>query len=147
MQKIDIKLKAIGLIHSPFKNTNEAPRQGNSEVCQIEIFNEYEEGLTDVDEFSHLIILYYLNKSNNYNLLQKTPWDDTPHGVFTTRSPHRPNPIGYSVVNLLERKENILTIKGIDAIDNTPVLDIKPYIKKLDCKENVKSGWAEKTDI
>lgn len=76
-----------------------------------------------------------------------TPWDDIPHGLFTTRSPHRPNPIAHSIAKLIERKDNILKVKGLDAIDGAPVLDIKPYVKKFDIRDRAVSGWLEKTDL
>ena len=77
----------------------------------------------------------------------KTPWDETPHGVFSTRSPHRPNPLGYAVVKLVEKNQNILVVEGLDAIEGTPVIDIKPYINKKDVKHNVISGWLENVDL
>ena len=103
--------------------------------------------ITDIEEFSHLHIFYWLHKSNDYNLMVNTPWDTKPHGVFTTRSPHHPNPLAYSVVELLDRRGNVLKVRGLEAIEGTPVIDIKPYIKKIDMKENVVSGWAENIEF
>jgi formylmethanofuran dehydrogenase subunit E len=143
VKNIPIELKVIGLIHSPFKTTSEAPRQGTNETMEIEIFEEFVEGLQDIEGFSHLHVFYWLHKSKGYTLIVQTPWDAKPHGLFTTCSPHRPNPIGHQVVELVERTNNILRIKGIDAIEGTPVFDIKPYFKNLDIKENVSSGWSE----
>ena len=76
-----------------------------------------------------------------------TPWDDKPHGLFTTCSPHRPNPIGHTIVQLVEKKKNILKVKGLDAVEDTPVLDIKPYVKNIHIKTNTVSGWLEKTKL
>ncbi|MCK4475916.1 MAG: tRNA (N6-threonylcarbamoyladenosine(37)-N6)-methyltransferase TrmO [Methanophagales archaeon] len=140
-------VKQIGTIHTPYKTAKEVPYQGSlsEDVCEIELFKEYEGGLKDIEGFSHLIVLYWLHKSKGYSLLVRTPWDTEPHGLFTTRSPHRPNPIGISIVRLIERKGNILRVKGIDAIDGTPLIDIKPYVPEFGEKEKreVKIGWLE----
>jgi len=125
----------------------ECPRQASKsvQIAEIEVFEEYAGGLKDIDGFSHIVVLYWLHKSQGYSLLVVTPWDAKPHGFFTTRSPRRPNPIGLSVVELIERKGNILRVKGIDACDGTPLLDIKPYVPEFDEKEmrEVKIGWLE----
>jgi len=140
-----LELLPIGIIHSSIKNTGKAPYQGykSKAIVQIEVFKEFEEGLKDIDGFSHIIIIFWFHKSQGYHLLVKTPWDDVLHGLFATRSPHRPCPLGLTVVELLTRKNNILRVKGLDAIDGTPVLDIKPYIISTDEITNVKSGWLE----
>jgi len=140
-----LELKPIGIIHSPFKNMGEAPYQGykSEEISQIEVFEEFEEGLKDIEGFSHIIVIYWLNKSQGYHLLVKTPWDVNLHGLFTTRSPHRPCPLGLTVVELVAKKKNILTVKGLDAIDGTPLLDIKPYVPSIDERAVVKPGWLE----
>jgi tRNA-Thr(GGU) m(6)t(6)A37 methyltransferase TsaA len=140
-------IKIIGFVHSPYKTTADAPFQGNDKISKIEISKEYEGGLKDIEGFTHLHVLYWLHKSKGFSLLVTTPWDTISHGLFTTRSPHRPNPIGHAVVELVEQKDNILSVRGLDAIDGTPVMDIKPYIKKLDVKTDVISGWIEKTDL
>jgi len=144
MKAIPVELKVIGKIHSKYKTTNQAPRQGNDEISKIEIYEEFAEGLTDIEGFSHLHIFYWLDRSQGYNLMVQSPWDTTPHGLFTTRSPHRPNPLAFTIVELIQRKDNILTVKGLDAIDNTPVIDIKPYVKKIDVKQDAVSGWLER---
>lgn len=139
------KLKPIGIIHSSYKNTGVAPYQGckSEEISQIEIFKEFEEGLKDIEGFSHIIVIFWFHKSQEYHLLVRTPWDDVLHGLFATRSPHRPCPIGLTVVELISREENILRVKGLDAINDTPVLDIKPYVPSIDERSVVKSGWLE----
>ena len=147
MKKIPVELNVIGIIHSPYKTREQAPRQGSNESLEIEIYKEYEEGLKDIEGYSHIHLFYWLHKSKGYNLLVQTPWDAEKHGVFVTRSPNHPNPLGYSVVKLIERKDNILRVKGLDAIEGTPVIDIKPYIKRIDRKENVVCGWSEKIDF
>ena len=140
-----LELKPIGIIHSPHKNTEEAPYQGykSEEISQIEVFKEFEEGLKDIDGFSHIIVIYWFHKSQGYHLLVKTPWDDDLHGLFTTRSPHRPCPLGLTVVELVAREKNILKVKGLDAIDGTPLLDIKPCIPAVDERSVIKLGWLE----
>jgi tRNA-Thr(GGU) m(6)t(6)A37 methyltransferase TsaA len=147
MKQIPVELKVIGIIHSPYKTREQAPRQGTNDTSEIEIYNEYEEGLTDIEEYSHIHLFYWLHKSKGYSLMVQTLWEKEKHGVFVTRSPNHPNPIGYSVVKLVERKNNILKVKGLDAIKGTPVIDIKPYIKRIDQKENIVSGWSENIDF
>jgi formylmethanofuran dehydrogenase subunit E len=142
-----MQLKPIGIIHSPYKNRKECPPQGREEICWIELSEQYAEGLKDIDGFSHLILFYWLHCSKNYSLLVKTPWDSEPHGVFATRSPNRPNPIGFSAVELIEINKNRLKIKGLDALEGTPLLDIKPYLPEIDGKSNVRIGWIENTDF
>jgi len=147
LKKISVDLRIIGIVHSPYKTTKDAPFQGRNEVSEIEINKDYIDGLKDIEGFSHLHIFYWLHKSEDFSLIVNTPWDTKPHGLFTTRSPHRANPIGYSVVKLIEKKENILKVKWLDAIEGTPVIDIKPYIKKLDSKPIAISGWAENANL
>ena len=144
---MSVDLKIIGVVHSSYKTTADAPFQGNDKISKIEISKEYEGGLKDIEGFTHLHVFYWLHKSKGFSLLVTTPWDATSHGLFTTRSPHRPNPIGHAVVELVEQKDNILSVRGLDAIEGTPVMDIKPYIKKLDVKTDAISGWIEKTNL
>lgn len=136
-----MELKPIGIIHSPYKTRAEAPPQGKSDILEIEIFKEYEEGLKDIETFSHLHVIYWMHKSKDYSLLITTPWDTKLHGLFATRTPNRPNPLGHSVVELIERKGNILKVRGLDAIEGTPVIDIKPYVPRIDVKPEADSGW------
>jgi tRNA-Thr(GGU) m(6)t(6)A37 methyltransferase TsaA len=140
-----LELKPIGIIHSPYKNMGATPHQGykSEEISQIEVFKEFEEGLRDIEGFSHIIVIYWFHKSQGYHLLVKTPWDDSLHGLFTTRSPHRPCPLGLTVAELVVREKNILKVKGLDAIDGTPLLDIKPCIPSTDERSGVKLGWFE----
>ena len=147
MKTLKVDLKVIGIIHSPYKTTREAPRQGTNDISEIEIFDEFKDGLKDIAGFSHVHVFYWLHQLKGFTLITNTPWDTEPHGVFTTRSPHRPNPIGHSVIKITKIKENRLFVKGLDAIDGTPVLDIKPYIKKLDIKNDATPGWNEKKHI
>ena len=147
MSQISVDLKVIGVVHSPYKTPKDVPRRCKKEISEIEIYKEYRQGLKDIEGFTHIHIYYWLHKSKGYSLHVNTPWDDIPHGLFTTRSPHRPNPIGHTTVELVEQKDNILMVKGLDAIDGTPVLDIKPYVKKFDIKTHAVSGCLEKTDL
>ncbi len=140
-------LKPIGIIHSPYKEKKECPPQGKKEVCWVEIFEPYAEGLKDIEGFSHLILLYWFHCSENYSLLVKTPWDTKPHGVFATRSPNRPNALGFSVVELIERDGNKLKVKGLDALEGTPLIDIKPYLPEIDAKAKARIGWIKHTDF
>ena len=140
-----LELKPIGIIHSPYKNMRAAPYQGykSEDISQIEVFKEFEEGLRDIEGFSHIIVIYWFHKFQGYHLLVKTPWDDSLHGLFTTRSPHRPCPLGLTVAELVVREKNILKVKGLDAIDGTPLLDIKPCIPSTDERLGIKLGWFE----
>jgi tRNA-Thr(GGU) m(6)t(6)A37 methyltransferase TsaA len=140
-----LELKPIGTIHSPYKDSGEGPYQGHrsKKASRIEVFKEFEEGLKDIEGFSHIIVIFWFHKSQGYHLLVKTPWDDILHGLFATRSPHRPCPLGLTVVELVAREKNILKVKGLDAIDGTPLLDIKPYIPSIDKKSAIKLGWLK----
>ena len=147
---MEIKIKPIGIIHSPFKKKKDieskkyADSRGFDSVHgELEIFKEYEDGLKDIEGFSHLVVLFAFHKSEGYRLQAKPLLEDTLRGVFSTRSPNRPNPIGMTVVNVIERKANILKVSGIDMIEGTPILDIKPYTSR-DQKSPIKLGWLKK---
>ncbi|OGN95508.1 MAG: tRNA (N6-threonylcarbamoyladenosine(37)-N6)-methyltransferase TrmO [Chloroflexi bacterium RBG_13_51_36] len=116
---------------------------GSEEISQTEIFKEFEEGLQDIEGFSHIIAIYWFPKSEGYHLLIKTPWDDKLHGLFATRLPHRPCPLGLTVVELVDREKNILEVKGLDDIDGTPLLDINPYVPLIDERPVARPGWLE----
>jgi tRNA-Thr(GGU) m(6)t(6)A37 methyltransferase TsaA len=142
---MEIRIEPIGVIRSPFKSIGEIPCQAykSDKIGEIEVFKQYEQGLKDVEGFSHLIILFIFHKREGYSLFAKPFLDAKKRGVFATRSPARPNHIGVSVVELLERKGNILKVGGIDVLDGTPLLDIKPYVPQFDQREKVKIGWLE----
>jgi len=142
---MQFSIKPIGVIRSPYKDMDQAPHQGrfSKEIAEIEIFPEFEEGLKDIETCSHLIVLYWLDRARRDTLTAVPPHDGKEHGVFATRSPHRPNPIGFAVVELLERRGRVLRVKGLDALDKTPVIDIKPYSSEIDCIENARIGWFE----
>jgi tRNA-Thr(GGU) m(6)t(6)A37 methyltransferase TsaA len=124
----------IGIIHSPYQSRDEAPRQGrfSDALVSLEILPEFTEGLQDVEQHPHLIVLYWLDRSNRTALKAIPPHSGIEQGVFATRSPDRPNPIGICVVKLSRREGNQLFVRGLDALDGTPLLDIKPYSAALD---------------
>lgn len=137
-------LKPIGVIHSSFKNKDEAPIQGAfqpDERGSIELFAEYEQGLKDIDGFSHIFLVYSFDRSGEIELVRRPFLDDEPHGIFATRHPCRPNGIGLTVVRLLQREGNRLEVAGIDVLDGTPLLDIKPYVPRFDCYPEASEGW------
>jgi len=140
-------LKQIGVIHTPYKNREDAPFQGrfSENDCEIEIFEEFVPGLNGVDTCTHLIVIYWLDKANRNSLKAFPPHDGKEHGVFATRSPNRPNPIGLGIVDLLKITDNIISVKGLDAVDGTPLLDIKPYSSDVDCIGGAKIGWQTST--
>ena len=143
LNSIDIEM--IGLIHRKNSKDGEiATDELNTNICEVEIFREFSEGLKDIESFSHLHIFYILHKQKGYSLSVLTPWDTEKHGVFSTRSPGRPTPIGYSVVKLLSREGNILKVTNLDAEDGTPVIDIKPYSSAIDAKIFANNGWLDK---
>jgi tRNA-Thr(GGU) m(6)t(6)A37 methyltransferase TsaA len=139
---------AIGYVRSPFlvpEGTPIQPVQGSVEQAHIVIHDEFTEGLADIGGFSHLILLSVLHKSN-HPTLQVVPFlDNVPRGVFSTRAPARPNPVGISVVKLVAVEKNVLIIEEFDLLDGTPILDIKPFIPDFDHRENVRTGWYANT--
>jgi tRNA-Thr(GGU) m(6)t(6)A37 methyltransferase TsaA len=140
-----MKIKPIGIIHSPFKSKQETPIQPfrSKAVGEIEVFKEYERGLDDIEGFSHLILIYKFHRSRGFSLKVKPFLDDRLRGLFATRAPRRPNQIGLSVVKLIRRRGNILFVNGIDVIDGTPLLDIKPYVPDFNSGEEVRTCWIE----
>jgi tRNA-Thr(GGU) m(6)t(6)A37 methyltransferase TsaA len=141
-----IKLLPIGVIHSPYKSPDDAPHQGrySDKQVELEIHPEYREALKDIDSASHLIVLYWFHLAKRETLQTITPFGPEPRGVFACRSPSRPNPIAFSVVELLRREDNRLFVKGIEAVEGTPLLDLKPYSSKIDSIAEARIGWFEK---
>ena len=138
----------IGFIRSPYKNTSEIPKGcGAKHDAEgvLEILIDFEIGITDIEGFSHLFVLWEFDRSEGYELLGTPPIDDRPHGVFATRSPRRPNPIALTVVELLHREGNKLQVRGVDMLDGTPVLDIKPYLSSIP-EEKLKRGWIAEAE-
>ena len=143
---MNIIYKPIGTIHSPFNKAEGAPIQPTSAKGvrgTVELLKEYVSGLKDLDGFSNIILLYHFHLSKGYSLEVIPYLDDTAHGVFATRSPKRPNPIGLSVVKLIKIETNILHIENVDVVDETPLLDIKPYIREFEDPGELKIGWLE----
>lgn len=141
---MEIRLTAIGIIHTDHTTKEEAPIQGAfnpDAVGTVELFPEFAEGLKDIELFSHIYLFYHFDRSEPGELVRKPFLDDTPHGIFATRHPCRPNCIGITVVRLSERSGNMLTVKGIDVLDGTPLLDIKPYVPRFDCHPEASEGW------
>jgi tRNA-Thr(GGU) m(6)t(6)A37 methyltransferase TsaA len=138
-------MQAIGTIYSPFTEVSGTPIQPtrSQAIGQVSVFPEYAEGLADLEGFSHIILLYAFHRACGYELKIKSFLDDAEHGLFSTRYPCRPNPIGLSVVRLMMVNKNILDIEGVDVIDGTPLLDIKPYVPDFDIRSGVRSGWYE----
>ena len=137
----------IGAIHSPFKNTKGMPIQPSGAkgiTGKIIMKQEYIEGLKDLEGFSHIILIYHFHLSEGYSLTVKPFLDEKFHGVFATRAPKRPNPLGMSIVKLLRIEENILSIEDVDIVDGTPLLDIKPYVPEFDSIQTGKIGWLFK---
>src|SRR5437899_10355631 len=138
----------IGFVSSPYKNTAEVPKGlGAKHEADgvIEILPELELGLTDIEGFSHLIVIWEFDRSNGFELLGTPPFDDRPHGVFATRSPRRPNPIGLTIVELLRRDGCELHVRGVDMLDGTPILDIKPYLSSIPV-ETLRRGWLAEAE-
>jgi len=146
MENLIIEYSAIGFVHSPFETTEGTPIQpsrAKKAKGTVELFAEYAAGLSDLDGFSHIILLCHLHESRSYRL-KVTPFLDVkPRGLFATRAPNRPNPIGLSVVKLLGIDGNILRIEDVDILDQTPVLDIKPYVGEFDHRDDLRMGWLE----
>ena len=141
-----MELKPIGIIHTPFTEPEGMPIQPKGATGirgTIELFDEYHEGLKDLDGFSHIILLYHFHRSHGFNL-QVVPFMDSElRGLFATRAPRRPNPIGISVVQLDKIENGVLHIQNVDIMDGTPLLDIKPYVPEFDSPQNIRTGWLE----
>ena len=143
----DIRYKPIGIVHSPFREPKGTPIQppgAKGVKGTVEVFQEYAEGLKDIEGFSHIILLYHFHLSRGTALVVKPYMDNEAHGVFAMRGPSRPNAIGVSVVNLLKVEGNTLHIQDMDIVDGTPLLDIKPYVPEFDAREVTGIGWLEK---
>ena len=142
-----IELSPIGIIHTPYKDPQGVPIQpvfSKDVVGTVEVLPEYKKGLSDLDGFSHIILLYFFHKSTGYKLLCRPFLDNQERDLFATRAPRRPNPIGLSVVELLKIEDHVMTVGSPDILDGTPLLDIKPYVPEFDCRDTVKTGWYEK---
>lgn len=141
-------LKPIGFVRSPYTKTEDVPRGlGAKHVVEgvLEILPEFELGLTDIEGFSHLFVVWAFDRAQGFELLGTPPTDNRPHGVFATRSPRRPNPIGLTVVELLRHDGLQLHVRGVDMLDGTPILDIKPYLSGVS-PEVLRRGWLAEAE-
>jgi len=139
-------IRPIGIINTPHKESSKTPIQpvfASGLKGTVTIDPEYSEGLLDLDGFSHIYLLYYFHECKEVKLILKPYLEDTNRGLFATRAPCRPNPIGISIVRLLSVSGNILQIEDVDILDNTPLIDIKPYVGRFDSHGNVRSGWQD----
>ena len=140
------KYNPIGVIHTPFKERAGMPIQpsgGCGIQGTVEVYPEFREGLSDLDGFSHIILLYCFHRIEGFKLRVVPFLDIWSRGVFSTRAPTRPNPIGLSVVRLLSLEDGILRIENVDILDDTPLLDIKPYVPEFDAQSKIRTGWLE----
>jgi tRNA-Thr(GGU) m(6)t(6)A37 methyltransferase TsaA len=138
----------IGFVDSPYKDPAAIPKGlGAKHEAEgvLRILPEFELGLTDIEGFSHLMVIWAFDRSHGFDLLGMPPSDNRPHGVFATRSPRRPNPIGLTVVELLRRENGLLHVRGVDMLDGTPILDIKPYLSGVP-SEMLRRGWLEEAE-
>ncbi len=141
-------MQTIGYVRSPYRETRQVPKGlGAKHEAEgiLEIRAEFEDGLQDIEGFSHLFVIWAFDRTEGYSLVGTPPSDDRPHGVFATRSPRRPNPIGLTVVELVSREGRMLRVRGIDMLDETPILDIKPYLSSV-APERLRRGWLEEAE-
>lgn len=141
-----IKFTPIGLIHTPFTKLEGMPIQPSGAEGvkgQIEVYPQFQSGLKDLEGFSHIVLLYHLHRSEGYNLHVIPFMDDKPRGLFATRAPKRPSPIGLSVVQLDRIEDGKIHVVNVDMLDGTPLLDIKPYVPEFDSPPTVRLGWLE----
>ncbi len=143
-----LSMQPIGYVRSAYRDVREIPKGlGAKHEAEgtLEIQPEFEPGLLDIEGFSHLYVLWAFDRSEGCNLVVTPPSDDRPHGVFATRSPRRPNPIGLTVVQLLNREGPALGVRGVDMLDGTPILDIKPYLSNVP-QEQLRRGWLAEAE-
>jgi tRNA-Thr(GGU) m(6)t(6)A37 methyltransferase TsaA len=141
-------MQAIGYVRSPYRNTQEIPKGlGAKHETEglLEIRQEFESGLQDIEGFSHLFVIWAFDRSEGFSLVGTPPTDNRPHGVFATRSPRRPNPIGLTVVELLSQEGRSLRVRGLDMLEGTPILDIKPYLSSVP-QEQLRRGWLAEAE-
>jgi tRNA (adenine37-N6)-methyltransferase len=140
--------RSIKFVSSPYHQTKDIPKglhANHKAEGVLNVLPEFEAGLTDIEGFSHLFVIWEFDRSQDFDLIGKPPTDDRPHGVFATRSPRRPNPIGLTVVSLLRREKGMLHVRGVDMLDGTPILDIKPYLSSVPA-EMLRRGWLAEAE-
>ena len=141
-------LRPIGTVRSPYTETAQIPKgPGAKHEAEgvLEILPEFEAGLLDIEGFSHLYVIWVFDRVEGFDLMAKPPSDNRPHGVFATRSPRRPNPLGLTVVQLLAREGPRLHVRGIDMLEGTPILDLKPYLSSVPV-EKIRRGWLAEAE-
>lgn len=141
-------MRPIGYVRSPFTDTAQVPKGAGAQHTAegvLEIEPEFEAGLTDIEGISHLYVIWVFDRVEGFELVGTPPCDDRPHGVFATRSPFRPNPIGLTVVELVAREGSRLRVRGVDMLDGTPILDIKPYLSSIPA-ERLRRGWLDEAE-
>jgi len=144
-----LALTPIGVVHTEHRDAARTPIQP---VCapgsrgRIDVFEPFVEGLEDIEGFSHLHLLYWLDRAGPARLTVKPYLEDVSHGIFATRAPARPNPLGLSVVRLVERQGGTLLVEDVDVLDGTPLLDIKPYVERFDVRLGTRGGWTDRVD-
>ena len=149
MNNKTIEFRPIGIINTPHTNLSEIPIQpvfAEGIKGTVTIDPSYSDGLKDLDGFSHIFIFYCFHKWKEMKLIVRPYLEDKEHGVFATRAVSRPNPLGLSLVKLVSIQKNVLHIEDVDILDGTPLIDIKPYFKRFDSREHVRSGWQEHID-
>ncbi len=143
-----ITFQPIGYVRSPYQETTQVPKGlGAKHDAEgvLEIVPQFETGLTDIEGFSHLYVIWFFNRVKGFELIGAPPTDNRPHGVFATRSPKRPNAIGLTVVQLVRREGRSLHVRGVDMLDDTPILDIKPYLSSIP-EEKLRRGWLAEAE-
>ena len=141
-------MRPVGFVRTQYQDTSQIPKGLGAEHTAegtLEILPEFEAGLQDIEGFSHLFVLWIFHRAQGYELVSTPPCDTCPHGVFASRAPRRPNPIGLSVVELLGREGRVLRVRGADMLDGTPVLDIKPYLSGIPA-EQLRRGWLQEAE-
>lgn len=138
-------METIGTIRTPYKTKQDCPIQPlytSRRIGRVEVLEQYADGLKDIETFSHIYLLYQFDRADAISLVRPTFLDDTPHGIYASRHPCRPNGIGMSIVKLIRRDGNVLIVEGADMLDETPLIDIKPYIPKYDSIPAASEGWT-----
>jgi len=141
-------MQPVGYVRSPYSDTRDIPKGPGAKheaEGSIEVLPEFEAGLQDIEGFSHLYIIWVFDRVTGYSLTAQPPTDDRSHGVFATRSPERPNPLGLTVVELLRREGNTLHVRGVDMLDGTPILDLKPYLSSIPAAQ-LRRGWLAEAE-
>lgn len=149
MSKTSLTYQPIGVIHSPHSDPQKTPAQPAYAAGirgRVEVFAEYEEGLQDLEGFSHIHLIYAFHRADPLRFIVKPFLEDREHGVFATRAPNRPNPLGMSIVRLVGRQGRFLQVEDVDVLDGTPLLDIKPYVSRFDERQGTRDGWQDQID-